>query len=149
MKKLSWCVYVGLLLVLLTSCNFGESGIFERRVRVVGEISSFGQENAITLPKSVQSGESFEITVITLGGGCMEQGETEVEVQGLQADITPYDYRIIPPAGTACPLYGEDYPHTVGLSFAEKGTATLLFHGIKSAADKDIETTETRTLTVR
>ena len=144
MKKLSWWVYVGILLVLLTSCS-----LFGRRVRVVGEISTFSEQDAIVVPVSVQSGASFEVTVITLGGGCTEQGETEVEVQGLSADITPYDYQLIPPPGTACPLYGKEYRHTATLSFAEKGTAMLLFHGRKLTADSAVATTETRTLTVR
>ena len=140
MKK--W-VCLGLLLVSLTSC-----GLLERRVRVVGEISSFSQENAIILPVSVASGEPFEITVTTLGGGCMEQGKTDVQLQGLRADITPYDYEITPLFG-GCLLYGENYRHTATLSFAEKGTATLLFHGRRLEADKAVETTEMRTLTVR
>ena len=143
MKKLGLWVYVGVLLGLLTSC-----GLLERRVRVVGEISSFGQEGAITLPASVQSGEPFEVTVTTLGGGCMEKGETDVQIQGLRADITPYDYEITP-LFEGCLLYGEDYRHTATLSFAEKGTATLLFHGRKFTADQAVETTEMRTLTVR
>ncbi len=133
---------VGLLLILLTSC-----GLLERRVRVVGEIDSFSQQDAIIVPASVQSRESFEVTVTTLGGGCMDQGETDVQVQGLRADITPYDYAITPLFG-ACLLYGEEYLHTTTLTFAEKGTATLFFHGRELTTGKAGETTQTRTLTV-
>lgn len=132
------------LSVLLASC-----GLFERRERVVGEIASFGEQDAITVPAVVQRGELFEITVITAGGGCMEQGETEVDVQGLRADVTPYDYKITPPAGVVCLLYGEDYLHTATLSFAKKGTAKILFHGEQLTADGRVATTETRTVAVR
>ncbi len=130
--------------MLLTSC-----GIFETRERVVGEITSFSEQDAITVPAVVQQGTSFTATVITLGGGCMEQGETEVKVQGLRAEVTPYDYKITPPFGAVCPLYGQDYIHTATLSFAERGTATVLFHGRQVTVNGATATSESRTVEVR
>ncbi len=138
MKLSSW-LWLGALL-LLTSCSL-------LRVRVVGEITSFGEEAAITVPASVAQGKPFEVTVITAGGGCMEQGNTEVKVRGLRADITPYDYEIVP-IGGGCTLIGQDYLHTATLSFAEKGTATITFYGREQTADGAIPTTEMRTLEV-
>lgn len=125
----------------MTSCS-------PLRERVVGEITSFGEEDAITVPASVDQGEPFDVTVITAGGGCMEQGNTEVKVQGLRADVTPYDYKIIP-IGGGCTLIGQDYLHTATLSFAAKGTATITFHGREQTADGATPTTEVRTLEVR
>lgn len=132
------------LFVLLTGC-----GLLERRERVVGEIGSFSEQDAVTVPTTVTQGEPFEITVTTLGGGCTEQGDTEVDVEGLRADVTPFDIQITPPPGTGCTLIGRSFPHTATLSFAEKGSATLVFHGRKVTGGGAVRTTETRTLSVR
>lgn len=143
MKKFSSWFWIGVLLASLTSC-----GLLERHVRVVGEITSFGEQDAITVPATVEQGKPFDVTVITAGGGCTEQGQTVVEVQGLQASVTPYDYEIIP-IGRGCTLIGQNYPHTATLNFAEKGTATITFHGRKMTANGATATTEARTLEVR
>lgn len=89
------------------------------------------------------------MTVTTLGGGCMEQGDTEVEIKGLQAEITPYDYVITPPTGVYCALYGQDYEHTATLAFSQKGLVTLTFHGRNQTSSGSRITTVTRTLEVR
>ena len=70
----------------------------------------------------------------------MEQGETDVQLQGSRANITPYDYEVTPLFG-GCLLYGEDYKHTATLSFAAKGTATIVFHGQSNGAMTMLERT--------
>lgn len=145
MKKTPLRLVIGAALLLsLTAC-----GLFETRGRVVGTVSSFGTLPQVDMPGEVRQGESFTATIITQGGGCMEQGETEIDIQGLRAEITPYDYEITPPFGALCPLYGQDYTHTATLTFAEKGTATVSFYGRDQLSSGITATTVTRTVEVR
>jgi hypothetical protein len=132
------------LITSLTGC-----GLLETRERVVGTIASFGTLPQLEVPTEVARGEVFTATIITQGGGCMEQGETEVKLGERQAEITPYDYVITPPTGVYCPLYGQDYEHTATLAFSQKGLATLTFYGRNQTSSASSLTTVTRTLEVR
>ena len=106
MKKLGSWLWVSVLLLVLTSCS-----LLERRERVVATIASDVEAAQITVPTTVQRGVPFEVEVLTYGGGCIDQGETEVEVQGLNASVTSYDYLVTPPPGVVCTLIFEYYPH--------------------------------------
>ena len=144
MKTGKW-VWTGLLLVVsLSACS-----LLERRERVVATIASNVEVVQITVPTTVQRGVPFEVEVLTYGGGCIDQGETEVEVQGLNASVTPYDYLVTPPPGVVCTLIFEYYPHRANLQFDTSGTAEIVFHGQSENLSEKTAITETRTVVVR
>lgn len=68
--------------------------------RVFGTIEFYSDPVRVVVPSSVQQGQLFVVTVVTYGGGCIEKGETDVEVEALQAEIRPYDLRHL-----ACPAH--------------------------------------------
>lgn len=119
--------------------------------RVFGTIEFYSDPVRVVVPSSVQQGQPFVVTVVTYGGGCIEKGETDVEVEALQAEIRPYDYDISPalPTNGGCTDELNLYEHTATLSFEETGTADIIFHGQKEDASGVTQTSVTRTLEVR
>ena len=83
----------------------------------------------VQLPDSVRQGQSFMVRITTAGGGCMRQGDDEVQVEGNTADITPYDIIITPRDGSGCNLFAVDYHHVVGLAFPAVGSGVVVVHG--------------------
>jgi hypothetical protein len=81
---------------------------------------------AVTVPATAQRGEPFTVTVITHGGGCLQQGPTRVRVRGSTAEVRPYD---VHNGGRICPADVQLYEHTAALRFDEPGTATVRVHG--------------------
>lgn len=99
--------------------------------RVVGTIDGYFDDGPnITLS---QVGDDVLVKIITYGPGCYEQGETEAEVQGLTATVTPYDYA--PPPGSPCTRDFIGFEHTTTLRFTTRGTATVVVRGLTVEAD--------------
>lgn len=98
----------------------------------------------------VELGEAFEVEITTYGGGCIDQGDTEVELEGLQARIRPYDYDTSVP-GFGCTLELIPYTHTASLRFDSRGKAQIQVLGLEKSLDNQRGTmiTVTRTLEVR
>ena len=133
-----------LLMLALTACES-----LERRERVLGTFWDEESET-VTLPSEATRGEPFEVQVRTVGDGCTEPGETEVEVRGLEVSITPFDYQTIPASNSACPAYAKELVHTTSLILEQSGTATITFYGQNSdySSPERLMTIE-RTVTVR
>lgn len=98
--------------------------------RLLGTIEHYGDPVGVELPSHVERGEDFTVTVTTYGGGCIAKGETESEVEGLRAVVTPFDYDAVNlPANAACPDILYLYAHTATLRFDERGEAQVVIRG--------------------
>jgi len=122
----------------------GGSGPSER---VFGTIEFYVEPAQVQVPGSVEQGQPFTVTVVTYGNGCIEKGETKVEVEELRAEVRPYDYNTS--SGNDCNDELRQHQHTVTLSFGETGTAEVVFFGQKKNADGVSNTMLTRTVEVR
>ena len=113
----------GLLIVsgmtLLAACGLVSKGT--DRTRVVGFHNG---DDASLVPREVTAGESFKITVYTYGDGCVEVGDTESDVNGRIATVTPYDFFV---DRGACPQIFHTFGHEVDLTFEKPGTAEIRF----------------------
>ncbi|HEX7118665.1 MAG TPA: hypothetical protein VF212_07760 [Longimicrobiales bacterium] len=118
------------LVLVACACASGGGAADEPR-RVIGTIEHHGDPVRVEAPAEVARGADFRVTVVTYGGGCVRQGDTEVEVDGLSAVVTPYDIDITPtlPPGGACTLELRMYRHDATLRFDGAGTATVTFRG--------------------
>ena len=91
------------------------------RTRVVGFHNG---NDASLIPKEVMAGESFQITVYTYGDGCVELGDTESDVNGGIATVTPYDIFV---EAAVCAQILQTLGHKVDLTFEKPGTAEIRF----------------------
>ncbi len=116
--------------VLACSSITGEEDI--ERERMIGTIEFYSDPVRIQLPDTVQRGVTFPVRVRTYGGGCIDEGDTEVKVNGLAAQVTPYDIEVthLPP-GYACTADLRLYEHVGQVRFDQPGTATLIVRGRK------------------
>jgi len=55
------------------------------------ELAHFGEGPTIEYPAAAVVGEPFAIVITTFGGGCIEQGPTNVVSSGRRIDIRPMD----------------------------------------------------------
>ena len=118
--------------------------------RVLGTIAFYDDPVEIILPAAVARGETLIVAVTTYGGGCLKQGDTEVRVTGLEAQITPYDLATSVPE-YPCTADLAFYTHTAELRFTETGEARIQVTGLQKN-DQNVQsvvTHVTRTLTVR
>lgn len=96
---------------------------------------------SIEAPDTVQAGESFPVTVRTVGlDGCWEPVMEEVTVTGLVADVIPFD-SAEKPEGVACTAALELLDHDFSLTFDEAGTATIRVDG-RRVVGRDFEEVE-------
>lgn len=94
--------------------------------RVVGAISV--TEPPIALPSSVRRGVPFAAIVTTSGSSsCIRPDGASVRIDGLTAEITPYDRRA--PRTTACTADLHPFPRPVELRFDQAGVALIRVHG--------------------
>jgi len=56
---------------------------------VLGVIVETGDTARITIPDTAVANQPFTVTLSTYGGGCTSKGDTEVEIDGLNATVTP------------------------------------------------------------
>ena len=121
-------IAVGLLAIAVANCrdSSGPFPILERRESVI----SLGDSPSITVPTDGTVGVPVPVAVVTVGGGCVRQGDTDVQVVGLAADVTPYDseYVYLPPH-MACTDELRFYSHQTSVVFDAIGVATLRIHG--------------------
>lgn len=122
---------VGLL--LLTACSVTEPG----SQRVLGTIIGF-DENDPQITVSAD-GSRVTATIATYGNGCYSVAETDVEVSGRTATITPFDRD---PGCLQRDL--KVLEHVVRIEFPSAGTATIRVKGLDKsnlgAADLDPDT---------
>lgn len=128
MKRL----FLGCLACAVLACGFitGEQNV--ERERMIGTIEFYDDSVRIQLPDTVQKGVTFPVRVRTYGGGCIDRGDTEVVLNGLAAQVTPYDIEIthLPP-GYACTAELRFYEHVGHVRFDRSGRATVIVRGRK------------------
>lgn len=98
----------------------------ESAVRVMGRIKGYNNDDPRVEVSS--SGRTATVNVTSYGDGCYRKGETVVNVNGLVAEIVPYDYTA--PAGTACTRQLVSIQHTATVEFEQAGTATVRVRGV-------------------
>jgi hypothetical protein len=115
------------VLSLVSCLGSTEPGlVLERRPGVL----SVGSPPVVTVPAEGAVGVPIPIIVETFGGGCVRQGDTESNVSGLAANVTPYDSVVVHlPSHMACTDDLRRYTHHASLTFAAAGSATVRVHG--------------------
>ena len=111
-------------------------------------ILAFGEDDAeIALPDTVAVGAPAALVVTTQGGGCIRQGETEVEAAPRAADVRVYDYFPRPSSELVCTADIRALAHEATLRFTQPGTATVRVHGRRGYGT--VPLVVTRTIVVR
>jgi hypothetical protein len=106
-----------------------------------------GDSARLGLPDTVAVGASVVATVRSYGGGCIRAGETEVAVDGLAADVRPFDYFPVPSPTRVCTADLRIIEHPATLRFARAGRAVVRVHGRRDGGDTPLVVQ--RTLVVR
>jgi hypothetical protein len=94
-----------------------------------------GDSARLGLPDTVAVGASVVATVRSYGGGCIRAGETEVAVDGLAADVRPFDYFPVPSPTRVCTADLRIIEHPATLRFARAGRAVVRVHGRRDGGD--------------
>ena len=116
-----------LIMILPTGCGIFGPG----ETRVLGNIQVEFPEDGpgrplIEVPDTVSVATPFTISITTGVGDCIRGGETDVNVTGNSAIITPYDYART--GGGICLLYLQYYEHIALVTFDARGAATVVIH---------------------
>ena len=101
--------------------------------RVIGTIDFGPYGTPPRIPETATAGVALEIVVTTRGAGCHKQGDTEVEVNGRSAVVTPYD--ILTTGYDGCYDIGKHFEHRTTVVFEEPGTAEIVLVYSTSAAN--------------
>lgn len=113
------------LLFFALACT-GFTGVDQSRV--LGTIAGFAAEDPRI--EITPTGRQVTVAVTTYGGGCDSQGETEVEVSGLEATVEPYDYAALP--GSPCNRMLRSFRHATTVRFGRSGAARIVVRGLKA-----------------
>lgn len=107
-------------LIPILSCG-SLSGPEQRRE--IGTVFPEGPGNVLTVPATASAGEPFTVTITTAGSSsCHVRSETEVEIEGDTAVITPYDTFEL----GNCTADLEAFDHEVSVTFDDAGAATVI-----------------------
>ncbi|HEV3051724.1 MAG TPA: hypothetical protein VGX50_15570 [Longimicrobium sp.] len=98
----------------------------------------------VTVPATAERGQPFEVKVITVGGGCVSEGPTRTLVQGMTAEVRPYD---VNSGREVCTADVRLFEHTATLRFDTPGTATVRIVGAGEPGAGPV--TVTRAVTVQ
>lgn len=98
----------------------------------------------VVVPAVVTRGVPFDVTVTTYGGGCIEEADTEVEVQGALAVVRPYQILV---HHDICTLELNITRRTVRVRLDTPGPGRVVVHGRSEASDQEI--TVERAVTVQ
>ena len=113
----------GLSLVAALSCDDPLEG--PPSDRVVGYIGfSLVRGHEPQVPETATANIPLDVTVWTMGDGCVEGGDTEVAVDGLRAEVTPYDF--VDWSAAACTLELRLFEHAATLVFEDPGIAEVV-----------------------
>jgi len=128
--------------IALSSCDtlFGDEDL------VISTLMGTG-ESTIEFPAHGSVGVDIPFRIHTMGDGMCtsRQGPTKIEVDGLRADVTPYDY-VFSHNGD-CQLAQPIFQHTGVLRFDRLGIATVVVTG-RIEPGEEIVTIE-RTITIQ
>lgn len=101
------------------------------RHRVVGVVAGVEEDDPhIGVPDTVDAGRSFRVTIRTYVGGCTRAGDTDVEVDGSEVVVTPYDLVRYTGGDRGCGVGGpEPAEHSAEVRIDRPGAAELTFRG--------------------
>ncbi len=97
-----------------------------RSERSIGFIENEPADRVISAPSTVTAGQAFDVTVTTYGNSCVSAAGADVEIDGITARITPYDFRR---TDQTCLDYSAPYPRTVQLRFDLSGEGIIRVSG--------------------
>ena len=107
--------------------------------RLVGILHEQDGVPAVLVPGQAEVAQPFEVTVRTVGGACIRKGETEVEIEGQTATVTPYDRYAIPRPGLGCLPSASTIEHTVLVTFEGAGDATVVVRAREEGSDQILQ----------
>ncbi|HEX8275090.1 MAG TPA: hypothetical protein VF615_20825 [Longimicrobiaceae bacterium] len=121
------------LAAALAACTGSPIGE-DREERRIGILRLYRTDPPVALaaPDTVRAGVDFQVTATTLGGGCERAGETEAQVGGGVAVVTPYDYTEL---GVDCPDILRHLHHAATLRFPAPGKAVVRVQGRRVGPD--------------
>lgn len=130
-------LFLSVTLASSASCRLITDEI--RRERQLGLIQFYHDPLLVQIPETVAVASPFEVTVRTYGGGCIDQGDTEVSVAGDAATIRAYDIFVtyLPP-NHACTDDLRFYTHRALIRFEQSGSATVTVQGRIRPGDSTI-----------
>ena len=105
----------------------------------VGTIEFHNEPIRVDVPDTVRAGESFQVAVLTYGGGCTRKRRTDVSVVGLIARVTPIDSEVR--GDHACAQYLATFAHEATLTFSRAGRARITFNGRRQPGASEISIT--------
>jgi hypothetical protein len=110
-----------------------------RRERQPALIWFYHDPVVVQVPETVAVATPFEVTVRTYGGGCIDEGDTEVSVTGRAAVVRPYDIFVthLPP-NYACTSDLRLYTHRASVRFDDAGPATVTIYGRARPGDSTV-----------
>lgn len=114
-----WFKTLILGIALVTACSPTEPS----QHRVLGTIAGFDSTDPHVVLSS--AGTAVTVGIRTYGNGCYSVAETVVDVDGLEATVTPYDYD---PGCFQRDLKLLD--HSATISFPSQGTALIRVKGL-------------------
>jgi hypothetical protein len=122
-------------LLLLAGCGILDPVRWER---VVGMIMPDPGIPVVVAPESARAGVSFQVRVVTRGSSsCTRADGAEVHVNGLVAEITPYDR--VQRGPVACTADLSPIPREVSLRFAAAGEAVVRVIGRGAGGREEVE----------
>jgi hypothetical protein len=113
-------------------------------LRQASLLAYFGEPVVVSVPDSADAGVSFPVQVRSYGNGCRTEGETPTVVQGLIAQVAPYELE--QREGT-CSGILQTFEHTTDITFATPGEAQVIILGVREPEHTRV--TVTRTVVVR
>ncbi len=121
--------------LLASAFLFGSCGVFEAdHETVLGAVFFHSNPPSVIIPDTVQAGTPFTVTVRTFGDGCYSFARTEIEMDGMAAEIRPYDSR---KTDVACPEILLTIEHTATLRFDTPGLATVRVVGRRTPSEAE------------
>ena len=115
----------GRLAVAIAVVGFGGCGVFESTRRVIGFIDFDDSGWPLPeVPETATAGVAFEMTIWTGETGCYSIGETDVDVTGRRAEVTPFDY--VTTGNYGCTDHLAFFEHKATVVFREPGTAEIV-----------------------
>jgi hypothetical protein len=113
-------------LMLVPACD---DAVVER-----GRIEFYSDPAIIEMPTIVSVGEAFSARIVTYGGGCIDYHSTEVEAEGADTVIEPYDRHS---GASVCTSDLRTISHDVTLRFDAAGTETVVVRGRRVDGNTD------------
>ena len=135
---------VALLLLLVACKSPGDPGTTERRL---AHIIHPGVPSGITAPTSAPANTPIAVDVVTFGGGCVRQGETEISSRGLEAAIRIYQYEYHPKSNEGCTAELRVDHNALTVQFSVPGTAMIQVAGLHHSSNTPVTLSHAVTVT--